>query len=171
MNQLDIVKYFVEQTNCNLNLRYGDWTTLTWAVDCGNLSILEYLVKTGKFDVNEKEEYGDNVAQYAIRSVEWNSLEYLLDGIPELKGVLNLLARNDEGKDALDMCIDFKRKGRGYYGDPLTDDEKPKLDKCILILKKARVDWFVTFACCLGGEFPEIPLRLVYEFCDVVPRD
>ena len=53
------------------------------------------------------------------------------------------------------------------FGDPLTDDEKPKLDKCISILKKARVDWFVTFACCLGGDFPEIPLTLVYEFSGV----
>ena len=44
-NQLDVVKLFVEQYNCNVNSDNG--TPLNRAADCGHFEIVEYLLEKG----------------------------------------------------------------------------------------------------------------------------
>ena len=82
---LDIVKYFVEERNCNLECRNGVGDhPLHDAVWGGNLNIVKYLIEERGANPMCTGKYNENILHYACRSGNLDMLKYIEEKCPNL---------------------------------------------------------------------------------------
>lgn len=63
--RFEFVKYLIEH-GAEVSTKGGDWTTLMWAVESGNLDLVKYLVEVVKVDVNSKNRSGNTALSAAL---------------------------------------------------------------------------------------------------------
>ena len=124
---LDIVKYFVEERNCNLESRNGCGTNpLHYAVGAGNLNIVKYLMEERGANPMCTGEDNANVLHYACRSGNLDMLKYIEKKCPTLScDVADLTgktplheAAQSTTQDVLKYLLNkkqYKEKGRDHH--------------------------------------------------------
>ena len=124
---LDIVKYFVEERNCNLECRNGDGDhPLHDAVRGGNLNVVKYLIEEGGVNPMCTGENNANVLHYACRSGNLDMLKYIEEKCPtlscddaDLTGTTPLhVAAQSTTPDVLKYLLNtkqYKEKGRDHH--------------------------------------------------------
>lgn len=79
---IDIVKYFVEEANADLNFSDEDGNTpLHFAANSGNLKMVKYLVESGAA-TDKPDKKGNTPLDVAEKSYKWNVAKYLADRKP-----------------------------------------------------------------------------------------
>ena len=112
-NHLEIVKYFIEEKEMDINHAYGNgWTVLMTACDNGHLNIVKYLIEHGA-NINAKTNHGSTVlmeASYGSRFANLETVKYLV----EEKG-MDINHADDKGWTALTCSITGKSFGIFKY--------------------------------------------------------
>ena len=124
---LDIVKYFVEERNCNLKCKNGDGDhPLHDAVRRGNLNIVKYLIEERGANPMCTGKDNANVLHYACMSGNLDMLKYIEEKCPtlscddaDLRGTTPLLlAAQSTTPDVLKYLLNkkqYKEKGRDHH--------------------------------------------------------
>lgn len=99
VNNLETLKYLVDQKGLDINTKANDGATLLHSVRANNMDVIKYLVEEKKLDVNAEDQHGNTPVMQMVREI--GDKQYY----GELKDVSKLSA------EAHDLCAYFKAHG------------------------------------------------------------